>query len=334
MATGLAGAAGPALARGAETAPAPAATAGKLPREVTIATVCQEGLVADSPRRMIGALLRRCEEAATQRPDLVVLPEACPFANLSGDHVRAAEIAGPALTPLSEPVAAFAAEHECYVVLPTFTRHGSKLHNTAVLFDRSGAVAGEYHKIRLTPNEIAGGRSPGPPTPPVFDCDFGKLGVQICFDIEWLDGWRALRDGGAEVVVWPSAFAGGQLVNTMAYLHRYVMVSSTRKDTSKICDVDGSELAATSRWNRWACATVNLEKAFLHTWPFVRRFDEVLAKYGPAVRITNHAEEEWSILESRSAEVRIADVLREFELEPIDDYLAGAERLQNLPTAG
>lgn len=62
------------------------------------------------------------------------------------------------------------------------------------------------------------------------------------------------------------------------------------------------------------CAPVNLEKAFLHTWPHVRRFGEIQAKYDRKVRIHNFAEEEWSIIESRSPEVKIADHLWEFEL--------------------
>ena len=39
-------------------------------------------------------------------------------------------------------------------------------------------------------------------------------------------------------------------------------------------------------------APVNLEKAFLHTWPYVHRFDEIQAKYGRKIRIRNFAEEE------------------------------------------
>lgn len=101
--------------------------------------------------------------------------------------------------------------------------------------------------------------------------------------------------------------------NTKAWQNKYVVVSSTRKDTSKICDISGEEVAATGRWAHWVCAPVNLEKAFLHTWPFCNRFDEVQAKYGRKVRIRTFHEEEWSIIESRSPDVRISDVMKEFE---------------------
>ncbi|QDV21826.1 carbon-nitrogen hydrolase family protein [Aureliella helgolandensis] len=300
----------------------------RLPREVTIATVCQDGLRESSPENMVRAMLKRAEQAASQQPDLVCFPEVFTCANLSNGRPELAKFASTPLCPVTQPVADFAKRHQCYVICPTYTQHDGRYFNAAVLFDRSGRVAGEYQKIRLTLGEIENGLTPGPDTPPVFETDFGRLGCQICFDMEWMDGWQKLRKAGAEIVVWPSAFAGGSMVNTMAALHRYVVVSSTRKDTSKVCDIDGAQLAATSRWNTWAVTTVNLEKVFMHTWPFVQHFEAVLGKYGPRVSIKTHSEEEWSILESHDANLRVADILQEFGLEQIDAYLARAEQAQ------
>jgi beta-ureidopropionase len=154
--------------------------------------------------------------------------------------------------------------------------------------------------------EMLAGISPGPIDPPVFQTDFGRVGAQICFDIERADGWRRLRRKGAELAFWSSAFAGGSMVNTVAWQHKMPVVSSTRRDTTKICDITGEELARTGRWSlNWAVAPVNLEKVFLHTWPYNRHFDAIRARYGRDVRITTFDEEEWwTILESRSADVR------------------------------
>ena len=112
--------------------------------------------------------------------------------------------------------------------------------------------------------------------PSVFQTDFGKIGLQICFDIEWDQSWAHLRKMGAEIVFWPSAFAGGQMVNSKAWRHKYVVASSTRKNTSKICDITGETIAQTGIWDKnLYCAPVNLEKVFLHTWPYVQQFDAV-----------------------------------------------------------
>ncbi|NOX56300.1 MAG: carbon-nitrogen hydrolase family protein [Planctomycetes bacterium] len=303
--------------------------ASRLPREVWIATISQNGLAAKRPEEMIRQMLRRMTQAARYKPDIICLPEVFPFVNLSGGRPPVADVAETPIGPYSEPFAKFARDHHCYVVCPVYTKHEGQYFNSAVFIDRNGRLLGEYHKIHPTIGEMDNGITPGPLDPPVFRTDFGIVGAQICFDIEWQDGWRKLSQSGAEVVFWPSAFAGGQAVNGKAWQNKYVVVSSTRKDTSKICDVTGEEIARTGRWDSWVCAPVNLEKVFLHTWPFCRRFQDIHAKYGRKVRIQTFHEEEWSVIESRSPDVRIADVMKEFDLVSYKDFIQAAETEQN-----
>lgn len=66
----------------------------------------------------------------------------------------------------------------------------------------------------------------------------------------------------------------------------------------------------------------------MHTWPYYRRFQEIQAQYGPKIRITTFGEEEWTILESRSLDVKIADVMREFELKTNRQHIADADLAQ------
>ena len=57
--------------------------------------------------------------------------------------------------------------------------------------------------INLGADPLRGRHHPGPEFP-VFDCDFGRLGIQICFDMVYDDGWAALARKGADLVVWPT----------------------------------------------------------------------------------------------------------------------------------
>ena len=85
---------------------------------------------------------------------------------------------------------------------------GGYTSNAAVLFDRKGEVAGIYRKAHpvayVNSDELEGGITPGAEYP-VFDCDFGRLGVQICWDMQFQEGWDALAKKGAELVAWPTA---------------------------------------------------------------------------------------------------------------------------------
>ncbi|MFH1068435.1 MAG: carbon-nitrogen hydrolase family protein [Candidatus Glassbacteria bacterium] len=300
----------------------------RLPREVWIASISQNNLAADYPDEMIGMLLGRMEEVVPMQPDIVCLPEVGPFVNLSAERSAVAEIAERPSGPITERFAEFARKHQCYVWCPIYTVEGGKYYNALVLIDRRGKVVGEYRKMHPTVGEIDNGVSPGPLAPPVFHTDFGTIGAQICFDIEWLDGWQHLHEAGAEIVFWSSAFGGGTKLNRLANLFRYVVVSSTRKGVTQICDITGETVAWTGLWETWCCAPVNLEKAFLHSWPFVHKFSDIRKKYGQAIRFTTYHEEEWSIIESLSPDVKVAEVLKEFDIQTYDEVVREATALQ------
>jgi predicted amidohydrolase len=299
---------------------------GRLPREAWLATIAQEAVEGTTPKQITTEMIARMESVfGAHQPDIICLPELFLF---PGKRPPLSEIAEAPAGELAAPFVQFAKDHGCYVAYSGYTVEAGRYYNAVLLIDRTGRVCGEYRKTRLTTGEMRRGLTPGPLQPQGFQTDFGRVGAQVCFDIEWHDGWRQLRDSGVEIVLFPSAFAAGRAVNMRACQNQLIVVSSTRKDTSKIVDITGETIAATSRWHRWACAPVNLERAFLHTWPFNQRFEKIQAKYGRDLVITTFGEEEWSILESRSPELRIADVLREFELETYAEHIARAEAMQ------
>ena len=300
-----------------------------LPRQVWITSLTQEGMEGATVGEVVASAVRKMESLSSFSPDIVCLPETFHVAGLSGRQPKVAEIAETPPGPLTQPFIEFAQKHHCYVICPIYTREGDRCYNAAVLIDRQGQIMGEYRKMRPTEGEIEDGVLPGPPEAPVFEADFGRIGVQICFDIQWPEGWQQLGEKGAEVVFWPSAFGGGQMLNAMAWMHRYCVVSSTRKDRAKICDITGEELACSGRWQSWGLsAALNLEKVLLHTWPYVQHFREIQAKYGRRLRIHTLHEEEFTLIESLSPEVEVAQVMREFGLKTHREHLQSATQAQ------
>ncbi|MEJ7636902.1 MAG: carbon-nitrogen hydrolase family protein [Singulisphaera sp.] len=83
-----------------------------------------------------------------------------------------------------------------------------------------------------------GGLAPGRDFP-VFDCDFGKLGIQICWDIQFDDGWAALAAKGAEIVAWPTASPATAQPASRAARHRYYVVSSTWREDATVFEQTG-----------------------------------------------------------------------------------------------
>lgn len=174
---------------------------------------------------------------------------------------------------------------------------------------RNGAL------IQPTEGELKNGIIPGPLDPPVFKLDVGIIGVQICFDINWHDNWKKLADKGAEIVFWPSAFAGGEMLNALAWVNKYHIVSSTRIQATKIVDVLGDDIVSTGRFGDWVCTPINLDVAVVQGWQAIGRLEDIRAKYGRKVTVKIKHVEAWGAIESLSADIAAHDVLREFGLD-------------------
>lgn len=285
----------------------------KCSREVWIAGVSQMNLQTQTAEQMVSKIIQIVNELAIYHPDIICLPEGFPTSNIKQTMSlkEIVEFSTKILPQFSD----LAKKNNCYVICPIYTTENGKYYNSAVVFNREGTNIGEYRKIHLAIEEIEYGITPGPIDPPVFQADFGKFGIQICYDIYWTDGWQKLRDKGAEIVLWPSAFPAGQRVNAKACDNQYVVVSSTRDGNSRICDLRGEVIVQTGKWDKnYFCAPVNLEKVLVDTWPYYVHFNDIRKKYGRKILITTYHDEQWTVIESLSPDVHVADVLKEFKM--------------------
>ncbi|GEB52595.1 hydrolase [Streptomyces cacaoi] len=127
------------------------------------------------------------------------------------EHYRWAEPVpdGPTIGRMSE----LARRTGMVVVAPVFERDGSGFYyNTAAVIDADGSVLGTYRKHHIP--QLPGFWEkfyfrPGNLGWPVFDTAVGKVGVYICYDRHFPEGWRALGLGGAQIVYNPSATSRG-----------------------------------------------------------------------------------------------------------------------------
>jgi len=76
----------------------------------------------------------------------------------------------------------------------------------------------------------------------VFQTDFGRLGLAICFDVNFPEVWQEMADQGAELVVWPSAYSAGTSLQAHALNHHFYIVTSTLTRDCLVYDVTGEEL--------------------------------------------------------------------------------------------
>ncbi len=169
----------------------------------------------DLPRQdldPVSSVIRYIEKAASDQAQLVVFPE-----YLLG------RITVPG--PQTQRIAQAAAAHHIYVIVGCWEVYGDlSFANTALLFDRSGKIAGKYHKVHAAVDRYDG-EPPWSHPPagkdtdwfltndpewlmergddfPVFDLDFGRVGILTCYDGWFPESFRILSLKGAELLVW------------------------------------------------------------------------------------------------------------------------------------
>ena len=115
--------------------------------------------------------------------------------------------------PTTERFAALAKELGMVMVLPVYEQEQpGVLYNTAAVIDADGKYLGKYRKNHIP--QVKGFWEkfyfrPGNLGYPIFDTAVGRIGVYICYDRHFPEGWRALGLAGAKIVFNPSATSRG-----------------------------------------------------------------------------------------------------------------------------
>lgn len=115
--------------------------------------------------------------------------------------------------PVTERFAELAREHRMVLVLPVYEQEQpGVLYNTAAVVDSDGRYLGKYRKHHIPHLDRFWEKfyfRPGNLGYPVFDTAVGKIGVYICYDRHFPEGWRNYGLAGAELVFNPSATKPG-----------------------------------------------------------------------------------------------------------------------------
>ncbi len=172
------------------------------------------GLIQQSctvdPRQNRIKLCRNIEQVATTGARLVVLQEL-------HDTLYFCQTENTALFDLAEPIPGpstvfygnLAAKHNIVLVTSLFERRAPGVyHNTAVVFDADGSLAGRYRKMHIPDDPAYYEKfyfTPGDLGFEPIQTSVGKLGVQVCWDQWYPEGARLMALKGAELLVYPTA---------------------------------------------------------------------------------------------------------------------------------
>jgi beta-ureidopropionase len=165
--------------------------------------------------KMIEAHLPLIEEAGKQGVQVLCFQEVfnqpyfCPSQDAKWYGAAEAVPDGPTVKLMQE----LAKKHSMVIVVPIYEEEITGIYyNCAAVIDADGGFLGKYRKTHIP--QVAGFWEkfffkPGNSGWPVFQTAYCKLGVYICYDRHFPEGWRALALNGAEYIVNPSATVAG-----------------------------------------------------------------------------------------------------------------------------
>jgi predicted amidohydrolase len=264
-----------------------------------------------------------------KRLDLAVLTEyfmSRPGKTLAERAVR--------LEDVKARISACAKQHGCYLVVPmVFREEGTPVRytNVAVLVDRQGEIAGIYRKVHpcsdLKGELLEDGMVPGKNFP-VFDCDFGRVGIQICYDIFFPDGWAALAKQGAEIVALPSETPETVRPSMYAEQHRYYVVSATPRDHAAVYSPLGV-IEAQATQEGVMVHQIDLSFAILEWEEGLDGGKGLTRRYGDKVGYNYYSDEDTGIFWSNDPSVPIGKMLDALGFPEVDRETEHTRLLQD-----
>jgi predicted amidohydrolase len=217
------------------------------PRKVIVGTTMTKWY-SDYPglkgrlEQMRGLVDQMVEESRTRYGRSLDLALFTEYAVTAGKRGPAAEAAVPLDDLILDALGSKAREHHTNIVFGGVFRDDpatGACSNSAAVIDRKGRLVGRYAKVHPVLDRIGsdgrivleGGVSPGTQYN-VIDLDFGRVGVQICYDVEYPEGWRRLAERGAELVLFPTQSPQLTRPGMYAATHEYWVVSSTFRNNA------------------------------------------------------------------------------------------------------
>jgi predicted amidohydrolase len=146
-----------------------------------------------------------------------------------------------------------------------YERDGAAIYNTSVLLDREGRVAGKYRKVYLPREEIESGLTPGRGYP-VFQTDFGRVGMMICYDVFFPDPARALAAQGADIILMPIWGGDETLAAARAIENGVFLVASGYDHPTYVMDPNGKRVAQAPQRGEAAIAEIDLSRRYADPW--------------------------------------------------------------------
>ncbi len=292
--------------------------------------------LTQNPQKLVEQMIEFWDMELTQvlpdKPDLIVLPEACdrPAGMTTELQFKYFKARG---NQIKDYLASVAKENHCYIAfgMKHQVEDGS-WRNSCLLLDRTGLTAGLYHKNFPTIGEMKAGIKAGTEAP-VFQCDFGSVACAICFDLNFDELRIRYAEQNPDIILFPSMYHGGLVQGNWAYTCRAYFVSAIAIASlrSEIRNPMGKIVATSTNYFHYTVGTINLDYSLAHLDNNWAKLSALKEKYGEEVIISDPSEIGSVLLTSEHETKSIDEMAKEFEITLLDDYLDHSREYRQRP---
>lgn len=159
--------------------------------------------LSSDPAQILSVIEVWVKGLASLGADLVVLPELIlpGYNRPEAHHAEAQPLDGVWCRAMGE----IARQTRCAICYGWAERLGDQVFNVASVLDKTGARIAHYRKIQLFGDMEKASFAFGTQAPPVFELNGTRMGLLICYDIEFPEHARALARAGCELILVPTA---------------------------------------------------------------------------------------------------------------------------------
>lgn len=263
------------------------------PRKVKVGTVYLRPRNS-TPKNNLKLWCEQIDAAGKLGLDVVCLGEAM---TMVGTSCSVKDCAEPMPGPATRQLADAARRNRIWVVAGLTEQAGDVVYNTAVLLDRKGRIAGKYRKVHLPREEWKNGIRQGDAYP-VFETDFGKVAIQICYDWFFPEPAAIFALKGAEIIFAPTwgntlpdeagRVNGESVFRVRARDNGLYMVPSVYSGNSLVIDPMGRILACSGGKEGvfWAEIDLNARESleWVGYWRSIGPRHRMAESYGPLLK--------------------------------------------------
>ena len=289
------------------------------------------------PQEMVEHMIEfwkgKLNQVLPDRPDLIVVSEACDrlvTPSFSTDQLL--EYYRVRKDQVRDYFATTAKEHRCNIVYSaTRQADDGTWRNSSVVLDRSGNTAGIYSKNHLTIDENeTGGKLYGKEAP-LIECDFGRVACAICFDLNFDELLLKYVKAKPDLIIFSSMYHGGLRQAHWAYYCRCYFVGAISRNPCQIRNPFGEVVASSTNYFDFVVANVNLDCCLAHLDYNGEKLVALKSKYGRKVDIYDPGYVGSVMISSEADDISALEMVKEFEIELLDDYFARALAHRHAP---